>query len=177
MALLAATLSVLPEGWIAQLASCALLLWVVRAVGQWYRLRHIPGPASAGWSKWWQLSGALSGSYHEKLHSACEEYGVLPLVSCWCFRRTSFAKLLFACLLGSLVRIGPTQLLTSDPELLKRIAAPRSKYGKAPFYTSGRIVPGVDNVVSTRDEEKHKKMRAEMAPAVRLALAFLRISC
>lgn len=76
--------------------------------------------------------------------------------------------LIYIYLAGSLVRIGPKQLLTSDPELLKRMAAPRSKYGKGLFYSSGRIVPGVDNVVSTRDEEKHKKMRAEMAPAVRL---------
>lgn len=46
------------------------------------------------------------------------------------------------------------------------MSAVRSGYTKGDFYSSGRIVPGVDNVVSMRDEAKHKAMRAKMAPGV-----------
>ncbi len=67
---------------------------------------------------------------------------------------------------GPLVRIGPSQLLSSDPEVIRRMAAVRGSFTKGRFYQSGRIVPGVDNVVSTRNEDKHKAMRAQMAPAV-----------
>ncbi|KAM3509266.1 hypothetical protein MY10362_000706 [Beauveria mimosiformis] len=63
---------------------------------------------------------------------------------------------------GPLVRIGPNQLVSSDPEVLRRMSAVRGNYIKARFYKAARIVPGVDNVVSALDEDKHKAMRAQM---------------
>ncbi|KAM5355339.1 hypothetical protein ACJ41O_001985 [Fusarium nematophilum] len=112
---------------------------VVRQVRRWHRLRHIPGPRLAGWSSWWQLNGALSGVYHEHLKDAADRF-------------------------GPLVRIGPNELLSTDPDMLRNMSAVRSTYTKGDFYASGRIVPNVDNVVSERDEAKHKAMRAKMAP-------------
>ncbi|PNP58739.1 hypothetical protein THARTR1_01755 [Trichoderma harzianum] len=44
------------------------------------------------------------------------------------------------------------------------MSAVRSSYTKGKFYASGKIVPGVDNVVSLRDPAKHREMRALMAP-------------
>lgn len=41
----------------------------------WRRLRHIPGPRSAGFSKWWMLRNTLGGSMHLALKAACETYG------------------------------------------------------------------------------------------------------
>ncbi|KAM3458202.1 hypothetical protein NHJ6243_007495 [Beauveria neobassiana] len=63
---------------------------------------------------------------------------------------------------GPLVRIGPNQLVSSDPEVLRRMSAVRGNYVKARFYKAARVVPGVDNVVSALDEDKHKTMRAQM---------------
>ncbi|KAF1737479.1 Isotrichodermin C-15 hydroxylase [Beauveria bassiana] len=63
---------------------------------------------------------------------------------------------------GPLVRIGPNQLVSSDPEVLRRMSAVRGNYVKARFYKAARVVPGVDNVVSALDEDKHKAMRAQM---------------
>ncbi|KAM3560310.1 hypothetical protein ARSEF4850_003728 [Beauveria asiatica] len=63
---------------------------------------------------------------------------------------------------GPLVRIGPNQLVSSDPEVLGRMSAVRGNYIKARFYKSARIIPGVDNVVSALNEDKHKAMRAQM---------------
>ncbi|UKZ75590.1 hypothetical protein TrVFT333_003278 [Trichoderma virens FT-333] len=116
-----------------------LVAFVARRIYRWQRLRHIPGPTSAAWTIWWQLSSALSGRYHERLKEAADTY-------------------------GPLVRIGPNQLLSIDPEVLRRMSAVRSGYTKGKFYASGKIVPGVDNVVSLRDPTKHKEMRALMAP-------------
>lgn len=41
----------------------------------WRRLRHIPGPRSAGFSKWWMLRNTLGGNMHLALKAACETYG------------------------------------------------------------------------------------------------------
>jgi hypothetical protein len=68
--------------------------------------------------------------------------------------------------MGPLVRIGPNEVLSTDPVVLRNMSAVRSNYTKGDFYSSGRIVPGVDNVVSERDEAKHKFMRVKMAPGV-----------
>ncbi|TFB02282.1 hypothetical protein CCMA1212_005667 [Trichoderma ghanense] len=116
-----------------------LLVFLARRIYLWQRLRHIPGPPSAAWTIWWQLSGAMSGRYHERLKEAADTY-------------------------GPLVRIGPNQLLSVDPNVLRRMSAVRSAYTKGKFYASGKIVPGVDNVVSLRDPTKHKEMRALMTP-------------
>lgn len=71
---------------------------------------------------------------------------------------------------GALVRIGPNQLLCTDPDVLRRMSSVRSMYTKGDFYDSGRIIPGVDNVVSMRDENEHKAMRGRMWAAVRIEL-------
>lgn len=39
------------------------------------RLRQIPGPRIAGFSKWWMLRNTLGGSMHLALKEACETYG------------------------------------------------------------------------------------------------------
>ncbi|PNP66730.1 hypothetical protein FNYG_13460 [Fusarium nygamai] len=122
-----------------QVTLVLLIAQSVRLVRRWSRLRHIPGPASAGWTSWWQCRGALSGRYHEHLKNAADEF-------------------------GPLVRIGPNEVPSTDPVVLRNMSAVRSTYTKGDFYSSGRIVPGVDNVVSERDEAKHKFMRAKMAP-------------
>jgi hypothetical protein len=57
-------------------------------------------------------------------------------------------------------------VLSTDPAVLRNMSAVRSTYTKGDFYSSGRIVPGVNNVVCERDEAKHKFMRAKMAPGV-----------
>lgn len=41
----------------------------------WRRLRHIPGPRSAGISKLWMLRNTLGGNMHLALKAACDTYG------------------------------------------------------------------------------------------------------
>ena len=41
----------------------------------WQRLRHVPGPPAAAFSKWWMLRNTLRGNMHLALKQACEDYG------------------------------------------------------------------------------------------------------
>ncbi|KAH8892633.1 cytochrome P450 [Thozetella sp. PMI_491] len=121
-------------------AGLGLSCLVAFQLRSWHRLRHIPGPALGSVSVLWMLKHALGRRYHEKLKEASDKY-------------------------GTLVRIGPNELLCTDPEVLKDMSAVRSPYTKGTFYETGRVVPGEDNIVSIRDEKKHKELRAKMGPA------------
>ncbi|KAI0126728.1 cytochrome P450 [Xylariales sp. AK1849] len=119
------------------IAFIALFVYEFRS---WYRLRHIPGPFLASISIAWMVRRALSGRFHEHLKDVSEKY-------------------------GPLVRIGPNELLSTDPEVLRMMSAARSPYTKGLFYETGRIIPGENTVVSLRDEHEHKVLRAKMGTA------------
>ncbi|KAK3944874.1 cytochrome P450 [Diplogelasinospora grovesii] len=104
----------------------------------WRRLSHIPGPAGAGWSKWWLLRNTLGGNMHLALKQACEEH-------------------------GPLVRVGPNVLITNDPDTLRRMWGVRSPWKKADWYDAVRWDPTKDNLISQRDDDKHTALRAKMA--------------
>lgn len=91
----------------------------------WRRLRHIPGPPSAGLSKWWMLRNTLGGSMHLALKAACDTYGKLWLVTTQ--------------VLGSLSRQHRTRhadvLLAHQSETplnIERMAAGRQAVGQSP---------------------------------------------
>lgn len=67
---------------------------------------------------------------------------------------------------GSLVRVGPTTLLTDDPDIIHHINAARGKHAKTEWYTFMRLNPYIDNIFSELDLQKHDRLRAIMAPAV-----------
>ncbi|KAH7027769.1 cytochrome P450 [Microdochium trichocladiopsis] len=113
---------------------------VIQTLRSWYRLRHVPGPFLASFSSAWMLRRSLSGRFHEHLREVGDTY-------------------------GTLVRVGPNDLVASDPETLRRMSAVRSPYTKGTFYETGRITPGEDTIVSLRDEARHKALRSKMGPA------------
>ena len=64
---------------------------------------------------------------------------------------------------GTLVRIGPNVLLTSDADLIRRMFMRKSHYVRSKWYIAMRLSPGVDSVVSVRDEQTHEGLRRRMA--------------
>lgn len=64
---------------------------------------------------------------------------------------------------GPLVRIGPNYLLSSDPNAIRRINSSRPLYKKSSWYIQGRLTPGIDNMLSTRDEKVHEDLRRKSA--------------
>lgn len=85
----------------------------------------------------------------------------------WCFeddvsRRTPEQWL--TCYTGSTARIGPGMLITSDPDLMRRMNAVRSTFTRGPWYAALKLHPERDNITSYIDERKHADIRARMAP-------------
>ncbi|KAF0323496.1 cytochrome P450 [Colletotrichum asianum] len=124
----------------ATVAFSILVLYAVTSVVRQYaRLRHVQGPPGAGFSKWWLVRTVYGGRQHLEFYDAFLKY-------------------------GSLVRVGPNDLMTSDPELWKRMLGVRTTYKRSRWYDAMRLDPGKDNVLSVRDNELHSKLRAQMAP-------------
>jgi len=72
--------------------------------------------------------------------------------------------------IGSLARLGPNELVTSDPNILRRMAAVRSPYRKSEWYDGLRFEPEYDSMISERNEERHLELRAKCAVGVRISI-------
>jgi cytochrome P450 len=114
------------------------LAYLVYAVWQWYRLSHIPGPFWISLSRFWMIQQALKKRQPFALREVNDKY-------------------------GSLARVGPNELVTDDPEVVRRMTAVRSEYTRSPWWGAMRLEPGKDNLVSTRDEARHTRLRKQMA--------------
>ncbi|KIX08100.1 uncharacterized protein Z518_02755 [Rhinocladiella mackenziei CBS 650.93] len=126
----------------SKVADGVLLLLVIAYVTSWlrswYQLSHIPGPRGWGWSIFPWL----------KLHTRTD------LLDQFCYLTDQY---------GPLVRVGPKTLVCSDPDVLRRLSAPRSPYVRADWYYAMRLNPGEDNIFSTLDETRHEELRRKMA--------------
>lgn len=68
--------------------------------------------------------------------------------------------------LGDLVRISPTDLLTADPEFVRRMNAARSPYKRGKWYDYARPDGQLCSVFTETDMKKHDALRAQLAPGV-----------
>jgi len=69
---------------------------------------------------------------------------------------------------GPLARIGPNELITDDPHLIRHMSKPSSRYERSDWYGSMKLTD-VDNVFSTRDGALHDVVKKQLAPGVRIA--------
>ncbi|KAK0649881.1 cytochrome P450 [Cercophora newfieldiana] len=120
------------------IAGALIAVFLVHTLSVWYRLSHIPGPPWAALSKYWMVKEALKGQQPVAFQQATNQY-------------------------GTLVRVGPNELITDDPELMRKMMAVRSPYTRGPWYTAMRFDPARDNLFSMRDEDEHTKLRLKMA--------------
>jgi len=128
--------------WAWALLAVLVATSVVFRVRRYLRLRHIPGPPLAGWSKApWLLRKALGGRFHLDTAEVCQKY-------------------------GSIARIGPNELVTNDPDVLRRMSAVRSLYTRGEWYDGARLEPEHDSMFSERNEERHNMLRSKAAMAV-----------
>ena len=114
------------------------IYFIVYRVQAYRRLSHIPGPRLGGFSRAWMVWANTSGRNHECLYDVCVKY-------------------------GKLVRIGPNHLLTSDPDMIRRMNAPRSPYRRSVWYSTFRFKPRTDNIISVVSERQHEDLRKKMA--------------
>ncbi len=121
------------------LVASFLAHFAISTILSYRRLSHIPGPKLWALTRLPLIQAHLSGTY-EKYGHLCERY-------------------------GKFVRIGPNYLLTSDPDIVRRMNHPRSPYIKSNWYFGSRFSPGIDNMISERDDHIHDNMRKKAAPA------------
>jgi hypothetical protein len=104
----------------------------------WYRLRHIKGPWLASFSYLWLFRVSFTGRQAAKYREATEKY-------------------------GHLVRIGPNDLLTDDPDVIRHMNSARSPYKRSDWYTAMRLDPYREGLFSLRDTNAHGKLKAQLA--------------
>lgn len=66
---------------------------------------------------------------------------------------------------GHLVRVGPELVLTDDPEVLRRMSAARSSYGKHAAYKATIRHPDHDSMFSVVDVARHDQIKSKLAGA------------
>ncbi len=121
-------------GWVVAILVAS---YTVTAFRTWYRLRHIPGPWLASFSYLWMVINTLRGR-NDVAYLGLRKY-------------------------GSLVRNGPNYLVTDDPEVLRRMAAARSKYSRDGWYAAAKWYPEVETMASMLDTAEHDKFKAKTA--------------
>ena len=57
-------------------------------------------------------------------------------------------------------------MITSDPDLMKRVLAVRTEYRRSNWYDGMRFHPARNNCLSWRDEDMHLALRTKMAAGV-----------
>lgn len=125
-------------------AVATLLVYIVSAVRAAARLRAFPGPRLASFSYWWMIRNATSGRMGQIYYrDATLRY-------------------------GDVVRVGPRELITSDPDLVRRLSATRSaarQYHRSSWYALNRLDPYEDSMFSLRDDVAHDRLKARTATA------------
>ncbi|TGO84587.1 hypothetical protein BPOR_0488g00060 [Botrytis porri] len=86
----------------------------------------------------WKLKSALSGRMSEALNDVCETY-------------------------GSSARIGPKDLICSDPYVIRRMCTAKLGYRRSKFYSSFAFNPDRDSMISTTDEKVHADLKMKTA--------------
>ncbi|KAL2880314.1 hypothetical protein SGCOL_004363 [Colletotrichum sp. CLE4] len=115
-----------------------IVYYVISSVRAYGRLRDFPGPFVGRFSYLWLLSNARSGRPAEHFTNLNRKH-------------------------GSLVRIGPNDLVTDDPDILRRMNAARSTYGRSSWYDTTKLNPHRDSMFSLRDAGAHDKLKAKTA--------------
>lgn len=104
----------------------------------WRRLSAFPGPSLASISYLPMLRIRRSGRSHLDYFALSKQY-------------------------GSLVRIGPNDLLASSPDHLRRMSAARSTYQRSSWYKATRLDPYHDMMGSIMDKHAHMSLRGKLA--------------
>ena len=134
-----------------------LVFWVGSAYSQKFPLSRIPGPTWAAYTRLWLIKTLASGKSAQRFIDVNNEYGkqvILP-------RSQPSNRLWISA--GSLARVGPNHLMTSDPEITRKVLAVSSKYTRAPWFDALKIDPHVSNIVSERDPKKHHRLRYQFS--------------
>lgn len=128
----------LPDSYGFMIGIPIIIYILVSYIHSWYRLRYIPGPRLAGWTYLYIVLQYLPRKQGALYRVVNDRY-------------------------GHLVRIGPNELLTDDPDIIRRMSAARSNYRRSNWYKSMRMNPYQDSLFSMTDTAAHDKLKAQMS--------------
>ncbi|KAK4442519.1 Pisatin demethylase [Podospora aff. communis PSN243] len=120
------------------LAALSVLYYVISSIFAWWRLRAFKGPFLASFSYIWILRVLRSGRHGEILRPILENQTV--------------------------TRIGPNELITSDPSVIRRIHGTRKFYPRSNWYSINRFIPGQDSMFSLVDTAAHDRVKSQTSP-------------
>ncbi|KAI2467147.1 cytochrome P450 [Annulohypoxylon bovei var. microspora] len=120
-------------------ATWLLGAWLAQIFWNYYRLSHIPGSFWICCTKFWQVVTQIRGNWYLEVRKLGDQH-------------------------GELFRIGPNQLMTTDVDVIRRMAHSKSAYTRAPFYQTFRFIPTEDNSFSLIDDREHIRRRTNLGP-------------
>ncbi|KAL4877399.1 cytochrome P450 [Aspergillus karnatakaensis] len=116
-----------------------LAVWLILSIRSYLRLRRFPGPWVGSVSKLWMMRSTLDGRMHLDVAEACKKY-------------------------GHLTRIGPNDLVTDDPHVIRKMSAVRSPYTRSDWYNATAFSHKLNHVFCERDEQRHVELRNKLVP-------------
>lgn len=144
-------------------ASVMFVIWyLMHAIRSYNRLSHFPGPKSAGFSSIWLLRKTLKGNLNLRTGEVIRKYGKFHLKLMSKNGDKSEADVRA----GSMVRITPNLLITSEVELLRRMSAPRSSYTRAVWYEATKLGIDDNHVFSETNDVLHTARRSKLSAGV-----------
>ncbi|KAK4206161.1 cytochrome P450 family protein [Rhypophila decipiens] len=111
----------------------------ITTIREYLRLRHIPGPPGAGWSKWWIARHQMRGTMCCDLEEVADKY-------------------------GPIARVGPDWVVVSDPTEIRRIWSVHSGYQRSPWYKGFRLDPHRDSILTANENKEHYRIRSKVLP-------------
>lgn len=139
---IASTLSTM--SWTAAIFVIAVIctLWyVATAIYTWNRLRAFP---AASWTSHFSYLWLGKTTYSGKQY--------------WIHRELHKTR-------GPLVRVGPNELVSDDPDVMRMINGTNSTWHRDPFYITGKFNPYHDDLFSLLDPLEHKRAKSRTISA------------
>lgn len=141
---MASSLSTMSPSWTTAFflfAGLWTLYYTLSAIYTWNRLRAFPATSwVANFSYMWLAKTTYSGKQY------------------WVHRELHKSR-------GPLVRVGPNEIVTDDPEVMKMINGTNSTWHRDPFYITGRFNPYHDDLFSRLDPQDHKAAKSRTISA------------
>jgi len=116
------------------IASGVVIYLVLSYVAAWLRLRRFNGPFPGTFSYLFIMKTTISGRMWEAYKDLNKKY-------------------------GPLARIGPNDLITDDPDIIRRMSAARSTYRRSGWYGAMKLNPHEESMFSLRDTVAHDKLK------------------
>ncbi|KAK3317154.1 cytochrome P450 [Cercophora scortea] len=117
----------------------SLVIYLITSyLAAWHRLRHFPGPALGSFSYLWMFRAGTSGLQSER-YNLNKQYN------------------------SNLIRIGPNDLITDDPEIIRRMNGARSSYGRSSWYDAMKMDPYGHCLFDLTDTAAHDRLKARLA--------------